>query len=735
MPIYDVEGVSDGESDDSEGGEDGDESEDGSEGAKDGDAHAGDVEVWDKSYTAKIKRAQKAAKEAAGDDGSAEEDEEPEDDPKNWGTGKKTYYDDHEQDAGDVEFDELRRLQAENKLSMKDFGLEDDESDEEGNKPSKASDYQVKLGDEASPLESYTKLREDFAVLSRDEKMDVVYSSAPELVGLLADLNEAHEQLKAIGPVTPELAAGQGKNKGKMQPLEVKRACLLAHCQAITFYLLMRAEGLSVQDHPVIARLVETKNMVQKLANINILSQDGDTEDHFMHDSSTLDEVNKAVALENEGRTRNLLALDKVKQGAEVAELKKNKPSKGHHEIASKDEYMGLQSKEMLKRRAILEEGLKQKGLCKSKPKLSKTMTTNSRKNLQTLDDFDDEVQKNSQVVKPTKLLVNAAGSVRNKLVSGDDDIPKRDEIGERRRKHELRVLARIGTNSREDDELPEDGDHTEEKLSQSGEEDGDDHESSGSEDEFYKDIKRQRTEKRLGKEQSTPATELEEESEGDGKRKISRQIEKNRGLTRSRNKNLKNPRKKYRIKSDKQSKRRQGQVRSAKKPSGPYGGELSGINANVSRSVRCWMCLMGIISRKMKNYQFLSHFYLQMLLLHNVAVLKTVRTQYMEFKGIPYDFGAVGSLGILIRWTGILRYKCPKRHRSKGTRRLYIERWKRHRFPRAQHHTSTKEDAQPKKEKRPEHVDSHSITPRRVSQRARLAHARSILSLAAPTE
>ncbi|KAE8789655.1 hypothetical protein D1007_36159 [Hordeum vulgare] len=589
MPIYDVEGVSDDESDDSEEAEEGKE-DDGSEGGEDGDAGAGDVEVWDKSYTAKIKRAQRAAKQAAGDDGSAEEDEEPEDDPRNWGVGKKKYYDDHEQDADDVEFEEIRRLQADNKLSMKDFGLEDDESDKE-DKPSKASAHQVKLADEASPLESYTKLREDFAVLSKDEKMDVVYSSAPELVGLLADLNDAQEQLKAIGPVTSEVAAGQGKDKGRMQPLEVKRACLLAHCQSITFYLLMRAEGLSVQDHPVIARLVETKSMVQKLANINLPSQDGDTEDRFMPDSSTLDVVNKAASLENEGKSSNLLALDKVKQGAEVAELKKNKPSKGHHDEITKrkvkDEYMGLQSIEMLKRRAILEEGLKQKGLCKLKPKLSKTMATNSRKNLQTLDDFDDEVQKNSQVVKPTKLLVNAAGSVRNKFVSGDDDIPKRDEIGERRRKHELRVLARIGTNSREDDELPEDGDHTEEKLSQSSEEDGDDYESSGSEDEFYKDIKRQRTEKRLGKEQSTPVTELEEESEGDGKRKISRQIEKNRGLTRSRNKKLKNPRKKYRIKSDKQSKRRQGQVRSAKKPSGPYGGELSGINANVSRSVR----------------------------------------------------------------------------------------------------------------------------------------------------
>lgn len=78
-----------------------------------------------------------------------------------------------------------------------------------------------------------------------------------------------------------------------------------------------------------------------------------------------------------------------------------------------------------------------------------------------------------------------------------------------------------------------------------------------------------------------------EEESEPIGKRGITYEMEKNKGLTPKRKKELKNPRVKHRMKYRKAKIRRKGQVREPRKEVQRYGGELSGIKSGVVKSVK----------------------------------------------------------------------------------------------------------------------------------------------------
>lgn len=88
-----------------------------------------------------------------------------------------------------------------------------------------------------------------------------------------------------------------------------------------------------------------------------------------------------------------------------------------------------------------------------------------------------------------------------SKVVSGDDDLPKRDEIGERRRKHELRVLAGAGIKTEDDDESDRD-DQMGGDLGPDEVEDADDDEvgSGDSENEFYKQVEQLRAAKLAAK-------------------------------------------------------------------------------------------------------------------------------------------------------------------------------------------------------------------------------------------
>lgn len=78
-----------------------------------------------------------------------------------------------------------------------------------------------------------------------------------------------------------------------------------------------------------------------------------------------------------------------------------------------------------------------------------------------------------------------------------------------------------------------------------------------------------------------------ENDAETVGKRGITYQIAKNKGLTPYRKKEVRNPRVKNRMKYRKAKIRRKGQVREVRKEMTKYGGEISGIKASTSRSIK----------------------------------------------------------------------------------------------------------------------------------------------------
>ncbi|GAB4842793.1 hypothetical protein Ancab_012770 [Ancistrocladus abbreviatus] len=134
-----------------------------------------------------------------------------------------------------------------------------------------------------------------------------------------------------------------------------------------------------------------------------------------------------------------------------------------------------------------------------------------------------------------------------DEVVSGDEDLPKRNDLGDRRRKHELRVLAGAGLESLDDeieDDKPGNSDGSEDADVGGGE-------TGESEDEFYEQARQARAEKLAVKSEKYSrvlSIQSEPQTIVDGKRQITTQMEKNRGLTRSRKKLTKNPRKKYKV-------------------------------------------------------------------------------------------------------------------------------------------------------------------------------------------
>lgn len=78
---------------------------------------------------------------------------------------------------------------------------------------------------------------------------------APELLSLLGELQGCLTEVRSrVGPLLREVAGGGLATSAGLSYLEAKHLLLLQYCMCIVAYLLIKAEGRPVQDHPVIGR-------------------------------------------------------------------------------------------------------------------------------------------------------------------------------------------------------------------------------------------------------------------------------------------------------------------------------------------------------------------------------------------------------------------------------------------------------------------------------------------------
>lgn len=119
---------------------------------------------------------------------------------------------------------------------------------------------------EAAPV--IEAVERDFASLTTSERLAILKKESPELLKMLEDvkryLGEVKELAKPLHELLYERKVAEA-DRNLVMFLETKVQLLLSYCMHVTFYLLLKSEGKKVSGHPVIDRLVEIRVYLEKM--------------------------------------------------------------------------------------------------------------------------------------------------------------------------------------------------------------------------------------------------------------------------------------------------------------------------------------------------------------------------------------------------------------------------------------------------------------------------------------
>lgn len=540
-----------------------------------------------------------------GSDSEAEvgvNDEEDEEGLEAWGSSRKDYYNadmiETEADALEEE-NEAKRLQQKHLKAMKeaDFGFDELDWVESGKSAGDSKKGQDGVVTEVLPQ---LELTDD---MSSEEKLKILKSRYPEFEPLAKDLVDLQpEYMNILAEAQKADEAMDGSETSVPVPI-IKFRALASYLGSISMYFALLTspaedgDGKTValspaelRDHPVMGSLVKCRQQWETVKEWNISAESEDLEEDVeAEDSEESVELAPAVQL-------------KEKKSAQ----KDKKPSK--LQIAAEKARAEAEARRAEKIKKAEANLADLADLVKTSSKKSKTLS-NSASQPQEDDDSDlgdegalttREAEEKARKKRSLRFYTSQIAQKANKRnaagrnAGGDEDLPYRERLKDRQARLNAEAERRGRAQANETEQLGGDSDEEDQRLAREVRGDA-----AGTDDDEYYDMvatrnKQKKAEKKARAEEAEAAQKGEryeevEEVGPDGKRRITYQIEKNKGLAAKRNKDVRNPRVKKRKKFE-QKKKKLASIRQVYKGGegrGGYAGELTGIKKNLVKSVK----------------------------------------------------------------------------------------------------------------------------------------------------
>jgi U3 small nucleolar RNA-associated protein 3 len=551
-----------------------------------------DIEEEEYEDDGQLEQLTKAAAAAAARsrvDGAEVTEDEDEDELGGWGTTTRDLYGADEIDTEQAALDEeaeAKRIQTKQLQAMTDadYGFDESEWAIEG-QPEDDS----KRGEHTSLITEKLPevvIPED---ASTEEVMEIMKERYPEFEAL-------SKEFLALQPEHRRLRASVMKGVGLNSTILSKYWAVAAYLSSLAMYFAILTEtsnGAGTQlaktptelhDHGVMQKLVTFRERWIKIRHAPEEVNKGS-------EASDLEEIlQNTDELELNGHTNGVISMSDPQH----ERIKKSKKLKSTNQTDSTK--ISSSAARRAARQSAIEEDLAQFSSLVQKPTSNRTKATQISTPTPAAgddSDFGDETEltphEAAEKAKRRKTLRFYTSQIAQKAqkrgaasrdAGGDMDIPHR----ERWRDKQLRLAAEAEQRQERDKAT---------KESAGGAVDG-----GGLSDE-YEDLvtrgKKAKAEKKAAKKDAFEARVaaqqgiFDDEINKDGKRKISYQIEKNKGLAPSRRNNIRNPRVKKRMKYEEKMKKLGSMKAVYKGGPGPagYQGELTGIKTNLVKSIK----------------------------------------------------------------------------------------------------------------------------------------------------